>query len=87
METLAVSSHPLTTPSGSVNVPYIVYYTSYIFMYIDAGFDVVVVESVGVGQSELALADLVDLFVLLVAPGAGDELQVSQNMWISCYII
>jgi LAO/AO transport system kinase len=40
-----------------------------------AGFDVVVVETVGVGQSELAVADMVDLFVLLASPGAGDELQ------------
>ena len=40
-----------------------------------AGFDVVLVETVGVGQSELAVADLVDLFVLLASPGGGDELQ------------
>jgi LAO/AO transport system kinase len=40
-----------------------------------AGFDVVVVETVGVGQSEVAVADLVDLFVLVAAPGGGDELQ------------
>jgi LAO/AO transport system kinase len=40
-----------------------------------AGFDVVVVETVGVGQSEVAVADMVDLFVLVVAPGGGDELQ------------
>ncbi len=40
-----------------------------------AGFDVVVVETVGVGQSEVAVADLVDLFLLVAAPGAGDELQ------------
>jgi len=40
-----------------------------------AGFDTVVVETVGVGQSELEAASLVDVFVLLVAPGAGDELQ------------
>jgi LAO/AO transport system kinase len=40
-----------------------------------AGFDVVIVETVGVGQSETAVADLVDLFVLLVAPGGGDDLQ------------
>jgi LAO/AO transport system kinase len=39
------------------------------------GFDVVVVETIGVGQSEVAVADMVDLFLLLVAPGAGDELQ------------
>jgi LAO/AO transport system kinase len=40
-----------------------------------AGFDVVLVETVGVGQSEVAVADLVDLFVLVAAPGGGDELQ------------
>jgi LAO/AO transport system kinase len=40
-----------------------------------AGFDVVVVETVGVGQSETAVADMVDCFVLLAAPGGGDELQ------------
>jgi LAO/AO transport system kinase len=40
-----------------------------------AGFDVVLVETVGVGQSEIAVAGMVDLFVLLLAPGAGDELQ------------
>ncbi len=40
-----------------------------------AGFDRVIVETVGVGQSETAVADLVDLFVLLIAPGGGDELQ------------
>ncbi len=40
-----------------------------------AGFDVVVVETVGAGQSETAVADMVDVFVLLLAPGAGDELQ------------
>ncbi len=40
-----------------------------------AGFDVVLVETVGVGQSELAVAGLVDVFVLLASPGGGDELQ------------
>ena len=40
-----------------------------------AGFDVVIVETVGVGQSETAVADMVDVFVLLLAPGGGDELQ------------
>jgi LAO/AO transport system kinase len=40
-----------------------------------AGFDVIVVETVGVGQSETAVADLVDLFLLLLLPGGGDELQ------------
>ncbi|KNC51523.1 LAO/AO transport system ATPase [Thecamonas trahens ATCC 50062] len=40
-----------------------------------AGFDVILVETVGVGQSEYAVADVVDMFMLLVSPGAGDELQ------------
>jgi LAO/AO transport system kinase len=40
-----------------------------------AGFDVVIVETVGVGQSETALAEMVDFFLLLVLPGGGDELQ------------
>ena len=40
-----------------------------------AGFDVVIVETVGVGQSEIAVAGLVDLFVLLASPGGGDDLQ------------
>jgi len=39
------------------------------------GFDVVLVETVGVGQSETAVADLVDLFLLLLGPAAGDDLQ------------
>ena len=40
-----------------------------------AGFDVIFVETVGVGQSETKVADMTDMFVLLLLPGAGDELQ------------
>ncbi|MDA0824420.1 MAG: methylmalonyl Co-A mutase-associated GTPase MeaB [Proteobacteria bacterium] len=40
-----------------------------------AGFDVVVVETVGVGQSETMAAQMTDMFVLLLAPAGGDELQ------------
>ncbi len=40
-----------------------------------AGFDVVIVETVGVGQSEVAVSDLVDLFLLVASPAGGDELQ------------
>ena len=40
-----------------------------------AGFDVILVETVGVGQSETAVADMVDMFLLLLVPGGGDELQ------------
>jgi LAO/AO transport system kinase len=40
-----------------------------------AGFDVVIVETVGVGQSETAVADMVDIFVVLLLAGGGDDLQ------------
>ena len=40
-----------------------------------AGFDVLLIETVGVGQSETAVAGVSDLFALLLAPGGGDELQ------------
>jgi LAO/AO transport system kinase len=40
-----------------------------------AGFDVVIVETVGVGQSELAVAEMVDFFLVLLLAGGGDELQ------------
>ena len=40
-----------------------------------AGFDVILVETVGVGQSETAVADMTDMFLLLLLPGGGDELQ------------
>lgn len=40
-----------------------------------AGFDVVIVETVGVGQSEYAVKDMVDFFLLLLLAGAGDDLQ------------
>ena len=40
-----------------------------------AGFDIVIVETVGVGQSETAVADMVDFFLVLLLAGAGDELQ------------
>lgn len=40
-----------------------------------AGFDVVIVETVGVGQSETAVSEMTDVFVLLMQPGGGDDLQ------------
>ena len=40
-----------------------------------AGFDVILIETVGVGQSETMVADMTDLFILLLAPAGGDELQ------------
>jgi LAO/AO transport system kinase len=40
-----------------------------------AGYDVVLVETVGVGQNETTVANMVDMFALILAPGGGDELQ------------
>lgn len=40
-----------------------------------AGFDVILVETVGIGQSETTVAEMVDFFLVLMLPGAGDELQ------------
>lgn len=40
-----------------------------------AGFDAIVIETVGVGQSETAVAEMTDMFLLLLQPGGGDELQ------------
>ncbi|MEM9356946.1 MAG: methylmalonyl Co-A mutase-associated GTPase MeaB [Pseudomonadota bacterium] len=40
-----------------------------------AGYDIIIVETVGVGQSEVAVADMVDFFLVLLLPGGGDELQ------------
>ena len=40
-----------------------------------AGFDVILIETVGVGQSETLVAEMTDLFILLMAPAGGDELQ------------
>ncbi len=40
-----------------------------------AGFDVILIETVGVGQSETMVAEMVDIFLLLLAPAGGDELQ------------
>jgi LAO/AO transport system kinase len=40
-----------------------------------AGYDYIFIETVGVGQSEITAANLVDIFTLIVGPGSGDELQ------------
>ena len=40
-----------------------------------AGYDIIFVETVGVGQSEITVAEMVDMFIVLLQPGAGDELQ------------
>ena len=49
-----------------------------------AGFKNILIETVGVGQSEFAVADMVDIFVLIIPPAAGDELQVLTNQNAFC---
>lgn len=46
-----------------------------IFLCEAAGYDIVIVETVGVGQSEIAVSSMVDFFLLMQLPNAGDELQ------------
>lgn len=42
------------------------------------GYDIVIIETVGVGQSEVNVREMVDMMLLLVQPGSGDELQGTQ---------
>ena len=42
------------------------------------------VETVGVGQSEVAVSDMVDMFVLVLSPAGGDELQVQYRICLVC---
>ncbi|QXC61408.1 methylmalonyl Co-A mutase-associated GTPase MeaB [Aquihabitans sp. G128] len=77
METLARDAHAFIRPSPSGGeLGGVARRTREAMLLCEAaGFDVVLVETVGVGQSELAVADLVDLFVLLASPSGGDDLQ------------
>ncbi len=53
-----------------------------------AGYDVVLVETVGVGQSETAVADMTDTFVALLLPGAGDQLQgIKRGLMELCDVV
>jgi LAO/AO transport system kinase len=77
MEKLAASNHAFIRPSptgGSLGG--VARKTRESILVCEAaGFDVVLVETVGVGQSEIAVAEMVDFFLLLELTGAGDELQ------------
>ncbi len=77
METLSV--HPRAyirpTPSGET-LGGVANKTRETMLFCEAaGFDVIIVETVGVGQSEIAVKDMTDFFLLLMLAGAGDELQ------------
>jgi LAO/AO transport system kinase len=77
METLARNSQAFIRPSPSGGKLGGVHRKTRETMLLceSAGFDVILVETVGVGQSEVNVRDMVDFFMLLVLTGAGDELQ------------
>jgi LAO/AO transport system kinase len=77
METLAVSPAAFIRPSPSAgSLGGVARKTRESILLCEAaGFDVIFVETVGVGQSELAVHSMVDFFLLLMLAGAGDELQ------------
>ena len=77
METLARRSEAFIRPSPSGNTLGGITRRSRetLLLCEAAGFDVIFVETVGVGQSETKVADMTDMFVLLLLPGGGDQLQ------------
>jgi len=77
METLAVNENAFIRPSPSAgSLGGVARKTREIIILCEAaGYDVVFVETVGVGQSEIAVHSMVDFFLLLMISGAGDELQ------------
>lgn len=77
MARLAVDSHAFIRPSpSSGTLGGVAAKTRETMLLCEAaGFDVILVETVGVGQSETAVAELTDLFLVLMLPNAGDELQ------------
>lgn len=77
MDTLARNPHAFIRPSPAGNaLGGVTYRTREVMMLCEAaGFDVIIIETVGVGQSEVAVKNMVDFFLLLLLPGAGDELQ------------
>ncbi len=77
MEHLSVQAHAFIRPSpSSGTLGGVAEKTRESILVLEAaGYDVVIVETVGVGQSEVAVAGMTDMFVLMQLPNAGDELQ------------
>jgi LAO/AO transport system kinase len=77
MARLAVSDHAYIRPSpSSGTLGGVAAKTREAMLLCEAaGFDVILVETVGIGQSETAVCDMTDFFLALMLPGAGDELQ------------
>jgi LAO/AO transport system kinase len=77
MEQLSVQAHAFIRPSpSSGTLGGVAEKTRESILVLEAaGYDIVIVETVGVGQSEVAVAGMTDMFVLMQLPNAGDELQ------------
>lgn len=77
MEKLSVDPHAFIRPSPSGgNLGGVARKTREVMLACEAaGFDVIIIETVGVGQSETTVASMVDFFMVLMIAGAGDELQ------------
>ena len=77
MARLAIDDHAFIRPSPSAGtLGGVAARTREAMLLCEAGgFDVVIVETMGTGQSETVVADMVDVFLVLMLPGAGDELQ------------
>jgi len=77
MQHLSANPHAFIRPTASGgNLGGTAHFTREVIMVCEtAGFDHVIVETVGVGQSETLVNDLTDVFILLAVPGTGDELQ------------
>lgn len=74
-----LSTHPAAfvrpSPSGSTSGGVADRTREAVLLCEAAGFDVIIVETVGVGQSEIQVRQMVDILLLLIAPGGGDEVQ------------
>lgn len=77
MPDLSISPHAFIRPSPSkCSLGGVAMSTKDVIFSVEAfGFDIVIIETVGVGQSESLIKSLVDHFILLIQPGAGDEIQ------------
>jgi LAO/AO transport system kinase len=77
MEQLSVNEHAYIrpSPSGGTLGGVAEKTRESIYVFEAAGYDIVIVETVGVGQSETAVAGMTDMFVLMQLPNAGDDLQ------------
>ena len=77
MENLSRHPNAFIRPSpSSLNLGGVTAKTREVILLCEAsGYNIIIVETVGVGQSEIAVSDMTDIFCLLIAPNSGDELQ------------